>query len=196
MDDKSKDWVDFAKAKAVRFEIALEALGLLGSLRRDREQLQGVCPLHKASGDKESFGVHTGKQTFNCFARKKPGKMLDFVMRCKGIGAKEAAVWLMSLVDNGQVRTDGQQAAAGGQPAASEVRESVQVERSSNGAGEIKVAELGVLSAGETLRLTAREEWLLGLMAHTTHLTSCERLEEEWGLDRELGAGERGRRSS
>jgi DNA primase len=105
MDDKSKDWVDFAKAKAVRFEVALEALGLLGSLRRDREQLQGVCPLHKASGDKESFGVHTGKQTFNCFARKKPGKMLDFVMRCKGIGAKEAAVWLMSLVDNGQVRT-------------------------------------------------------------------------------------------
>jgi hypothetical protein len=45
MDDKSKDWVDFAKAKAVRFEVALEALGLLGSLRRDGEQLQGVCPL-------------------------------------------------------------------------------------------------------------------------------------------------------
>ena len=39
MDDKSKDWVDFAKAKAVRFEVALEALGLLGSLRRDGEQL-------------------------------------------------------------------------------------------------------------------------------------------------------------
>jgi hypothetical protein len=92
MDDKSKDWVDFAKAKAVRFEVALEALGLLGSLRRDGEQLQGVCLLHKASGDKKSFGVHIGKQTFNCFAGKKHGKMLDFVMRCKGTGHNGSAV--------------------------------------------------------------------------------------------------------
>jgi hypothetical protein len=49
MDDKPNDWVDFAAAKAVRFEVALEAFGLMGSLRRDGEQLQGVCPLHKAS---------------------------------------------------------------------------------------------------------------------------------------------------
>jgi hypothetical protein len=171
MDDKPKEWVDFAAAKAVRFEVTLEALGLMGSLRRDGEQLQGICPLHKAAGDKESFGVHTGKQTFNCFACKKHGKVLDFVMQVKGIGAKEAAVWLVSLVDKGEGQANGQQAAAGSQPTASEVRESVQVESSSNGAGEGKaalVAEHGVQSAGGTLQLTAREEWLLGLMAHAT----------------------------
>jgi len=66
-DDKPKDWVDFAAAKSVRFEVALEVLGLIGSLRRDGEQLQGMCPLHKTSGDKESFGVHMGKQTFEGF---------------------------------------------------------------------------------------------------------------------------------
>jgi DNA primase len=63
-------------------------LGLLGTLRRDGEQLQGICPLHKAAGEQESFGVHIGKQTFNCFACKKHGKVLDFVMQFKGIGAK------------------------------------------------------------------------------------------------------------
>jgi hypothetical protein len=51
-DEKPKDWVDFAKAKAVRFEVVLEALGLMGSLHRDGEQLQRVCPLHKVSGGK------------------------------------------------------------------------------------------------------------------------------------------------
>jgi CHC2 zinc finger len=160
MDDKPKDWVDFAKAKAVRFEVALEALGLMGSLRRDGEQLQGLCPLHKASGDKESFGVHIGKQTFNCFACKKHGKVLDFSMQFKGIGAKEAAVWLMSLVDKGEVQTNGEQAAAGGQPAASEVQESVQVESSSNGAGEVKtalIAEHSIQIGATRGELTERE---------------------------------------
>jgi hypothetical protein len=65
----------------VRFEVALEALGVMGSSRRNGEQLQEICPLHKeASSDKESFGVHIGRYTFNCSACKKHGKVLDFVM--------------------------------------------------------------------------------------------------------------------
>jgi hypothetical protein len=166
MEDKPKDWVDFTAAKAVRFEAALEALGLMGKLRRDGEQLQGICPLHNASGEKESFGIHLGKQTFNCFACKKHGKVLDFVMQYREIGAKEAAMWLLSLVDN-----------RGGQ-------ESVQVEGFSNGGGEVGhdagvqgaevqakavlIAEQATVSSNGKLQLTKREEWLLGLMAHAT----------------------------
>ena len=91
MDDQPNDWVDFAKAKAVRFGVALEALGLMGSLRRDGEQWQGVCPLHKASGDKESFGVHIGKHTYNCFARKKHGRSCSCTLRIIGLELFEAA---------------------------------------------------------------------------------------------------------
>jgi hypothetical protein len=119
-DEKPKDWVDFTAAKAVRFEVALDGLGLTAKMRRDGEQLQGVCPLHNASGEKESLGIHLGKQTFNCFACKKHGKVLDFVMQYKQIGAKEAAMWLLSLVDN------------------QGVQESVQVEGSSNSAGKVE----------------------------------------------------------
>jgi CHC2 zinc finger len=137
---KPKDWVDFAAAKAVRFEVVLEALGLLGSLHRDGEQLQGICPLHKASGEKkDSFGVHLGKQTFNCFACKKHGKVMDFVMQVKDTGAKEAAAWLVSLGDN------------------KEVQESVPRAVEGNGsAGEAKPASSAVHAVEG---LTAREVW-------------------------------------
>jgi len=156
-DDKPKDWVDFAAAKAVRFEVALEALGVMGSLRRDGEQLQGVCPLHKASGDKkESFGVHTGKQTFNCFACKKHGKVLDFVMQFKQIGAKEAAVWLMSLVDKREVQEHVQAEAAAGD-----------VGRAA-GDGAAVVQEAAPIAATPLPAiegLTAREAWLVAVIA-------------------------------
>jgi hypothetical protein len=157
MDDKPKDWGDFAAAKAVRFEVALEALGV--TLRRDGEQLQGVCPLHTSTSGKETLGVHLGKQTFNCFACKKHGKVLDFVMQFKQIGAKEAATWLLSLVNN------------------REVQESVQAEGSRNGAGvqlpEVQAttalgAEPAAMSGNGKPQLTERELWLLGLMAHAT----------------------------
>jgi hypothetical protein len=96
---------------------------------------------------------------------------LDFVMLFKGIGAKEAAVWLLSLVDNREVQADVHQVAAGAQPATGEGRESVHVESSGNGAGEAKtalVAEHPAQTVRERLQLTEREEWLLGLMAHAT----------------------------
>ncbi len=156
MDDKPKDWVDFAAAKAVRFEVALEALGLMGSLRRDGEQLQGICPLHKASGDKESFGVHTGKQTFNCFACKKHGKVLDFVMQVKQIGAKDAAVWLLSLVDK------------------EEVQERVPAETAAGDGGRVvgsgaavmqEAAHVEATSLPAIEGLTAREAWLAAVIA-------------------------------
>jgi hypothetical protein len=84
--------------------------------------------------------------------------VLDFVMQYKEIGAKEAALWLLSLVDN-----------RGGQ-------ESVQVKGSSNGAGQgeqdagVRIpevqakaalgAEHAAVSGNGKLQLTEREEWL------------------------------------
>lgn len=151
-DEKPKDWVDFTKAKAVRFEVALEALGLLATLRRDGEQLQGICPLHTSTSEKESFGVHTGKQTFNCFACKKHGKVLDFVMQYRDIDAKEAAQWLVSLVDNGEVQESVQVEAAG-------------VPAAGNGAVPSEKITESQARAATSAVFNEREVWLVGVIA-------------------------------
>ena len=90
-------FVDLSRAKQVPFVDALQELGLLEKLRRDGEELKGICPLH--GGDKESFGVHVSRGVFNCFACKKKGNVLDFVMHFKQVNVKEAGQWLIALLD-------------------------------------------------------------------------------------------------
>jgi hypothetical protein len=92
-----KDWVDFAAAKAVPFEMVMEATGLSGKLRRDGEEWKGICPLH--GGTKESFGFNVAKGYFKCFGCKRSGNVLDFVNQWlfEGKNIKDAARWLVAL---------------------------------------------------------------------------------------------------
>ena len=90
-------FVDLNRAKQVPFVDALEELGLLEKLRRDGDELKGICPLH--GGEKESFGVHVVRGVFNCFACKKKGNVLDFVMHMKKVSVKEAGQWLIDLLE-------------------------------------------------------------------------------------------------
>ena len=90
-------YVDLNRAKQVPFVDALQELGLLEKLRRDGEELKGICPLH--GGEKESFGIHVGRGVFNCFACKKKGNVLDFVMHFKQVNVKEAGKWLIDLLE-------------------------------------------------------------------------------------------------
>ena len=98
-------YVDFTVAKQVTFVDALAELGLLAGLRRDGDELKGICPLH--GGEKESFGVNVVKGYFNCFGCKKKGNVLDFVREFKKCGLKDAAQWLVDLLERlrEQVRT-------------------------------------------------------------------------------------------
>jgi hypothetical protein len=90
-------YVDLNRAKQVPFVDALQELGLLENLRRDGDELKGICPLH--GGEKESFGVHVSRGVFNCFACKKKGNVLDFVMFFKKVNVKEAGQWLIALLE-------------------------------------------------------------------------------------------------
>ena len=97
-------YVDLNRAKQVPFVDALHELGLLEALRRDGDELKGICPLH--GGEKESFGVHVGRGVFNCFACKKKGNVLDFVMHFKQVNVKEAGQWLIALLERSTDRQE------------------------------------------------------------------------------------------
>ena len=98
-------WIDFSRAKKVPFDAVIEALELSGKLKRYGDEYKGVCPLH--GGEKESFGFNIEKGLFHCFGCKKSGNLLDFVNHklFSGRQVKEAAGWLISLVD-GSVDND------------------------------------------------------------------------------------------
>lgn len=96
-DTKREGYVDFTVAKQVAFADALQELGLLASLRRDGDELKGICPLH--GGEKESFGVNVAKGFFNCFGCKKKGNVLDFVKLFRNVTLKEAGQWLVELLE-------------------------------------------------------------------------------------------------
>src|SRR3712207_1868764 len=86
----------FERAKAVGFEVALEALGLLQAMRRtSEEQLQGKCVLPKCGKSKDTLGVHLGMQSFHCFACHRKGDVIKFVAAYKETSGKEAALWLV-----------------------------------------------------------------------------------------------------
>jgi hypothetical protein len=90
-------YVDLNRAKQVPLVDALQELGLLENLRRDGDELKGICPLH--GGEKESFGVQVVRGVFNCFACKKKGNVLDFVMFFKKVSVKEAGRWLIDVLE-------------------------------------------------------------------------------------------------
>ena len=102
---RPEGWVDFSRAKKVPFDAVIEAMELSGKLRRYGDEYKGVCPLH--GGEKESFGFNVEKGLFHCFGCKRSGNLLDFVNHklFGGRQIKEAAKWLISLVD-GSVDND------------------------------------------------------------------------------------------
>jgi CHC2 zinc finger len=97
-------YVDLNRAKQVPFVDALQELDLLEHLRRDGDELKGICPIH--GGEKESFGVHVVRGVFNCFACKKKGNVLDFVMHFKQVNVKEAGQWLIALLERSTDRVE------------------------------------------------------------------------------------------
>ncbi len=147
-EEKPEGWVDFAAANSVPFGCVVSTLGL-DVKRTSGTQWQGVCPLHepKGEGRRESFGFNEAKGVFNCFACKKSGDLIRLMTFKKGTGAKEAAQWLMSLVDNG------------------EVQGSVQMEASGNGAGLGEPVAVSEAKPATSAHLTEREAWLVAVVA-------------------------------
>jgi len=99
--DKPEDWVDRRQALSVPFEVVLqELLPSTHVLARKGENLQGWCPIGEGHGKKDSFGVNVVKGVFNCYACKKKGNVIDFVMAFNGVPFKTAAQQLINLANN------------------------------------------------------------------------------------------------
>ena len=65
-------------------------------------ELTGWCPFGEEHGKKDSFSMNVEKKTFQCFACKARGSLLDFVAKFRNIDLREAAQWVASM-DGGTV---------------------------------------------------------------------------------------------
>lgn len=97
--DDQNPWIDFKQIKeSADVESVLERCGVLDGLQRQGAELFGWCPLGKSDqhGKADSFAFNTQKKTFQCFACKARGSILDFVSRLQGVGLREAATFVQS----------------------------------------------------------------------------------------------------
>lgn len=100
-----KDWVDFRAIKqAVSMQAVLDRYGI-NWLRKNRDERQGRCPIHKGEGNR-SFHVNMAKGAFQCFSCKARGNVLDFVAAMEKCSIREAALKLkdwFKVGENGKV---------------------------------------------------------------------------------------------
>jgi hypothetical protein len=93
----------FDRAKEVPFDLVLDKLGLLDELRRVGDEIRGKCPI---CGGERSFSANPVKGQFNCFRCRKGGDVTDFVARFQQKANKEAALWLVSLIEPAEEVSD------------------------------------------------------------------------------------------
>ena len=93
------NWLDFEAIKAsATVEGVLAHYGLLERLTRSGDELTGWCPLGtKQHGKKDSFAFNVAKKTFQCFACKQRGSVLDFVAKYQGLHLRESAEALQAI---------------------------------------------------------------------------------------------------
>lgn len=94
-------WLDFQKIKdGADVERVLSHYGVLEHLERRGAELVGWCPLGEEHGKSDSFAFNTTKKSFQCFACKARGSVLDFVRKYDGSDLRTAAVAVQKLMAN------------------------------------------------------------------------------------------------
>ena len=86
----------FDRAKHVTFDVVLGELGLLDTLKVAGDEIRGTCPLCKGE---RSFAANPVKGKFNCFRCHKGGDVIDFVAFYQKVEKKQAAEWLVTLLE-------------------------------------------------------------------------------------------------
>ena len=133
MKEGDEGWLDFkaikekADARAV-----LSHFGLLEHLEERGAELTGWCPFGDEHGKKDSFSMNVEKKTFQCFACKARGSLLDFVAKFRNIDLREAAQWVDSM-DGGATRDE----KSGGRPYGKSKGESVERDNVAEAGGDI-----------------------------------------------------------
>jgi hypothetical protein len=99
--DKS-DWLDFKEIKArTGVRPVLERFGILEHLEERGAELVGWCPFGKEHGKADSFSFNTEKRSFQCFACKARGSVLDFIAKHQGVGLRDAARIALDILGEG-----------------------------------------------------------------------------------------------
>jgi hypothetical protein len=101
--DKGSDWLDFKDIKArAQVRPVLGYFGILEHLEERGAELVGWCPLGKEHGKADSFAFNTEKRSFQCFACKARGSVLDFIGKYQGVSLREAAKIALEILGDGQ----------------------------------------------------------------------------------------------
>jgi hypothetical protein len=141
MKEGDEGWLDFkaikerADARAV-----LSHFGLLEHLEERGAELTGWCPFGDEHGKKDSFSMNVEKKTFQCFACKARGSLLDFVAKFENVDLREAAQMVQSIMGDGETKEEKK----GGRPYGKSKGESV--------------ARENVAESGETARNASRSD--------------------------------------
>lgn len=113
------DWIDFKSIKA-RAEVRpiLEHFGVLEHLEERGAELVGWCPFGKEHGKADSFSFNVEKRSFQCFACKARGSVLDFIGKHQGVGLREAARIALAILgeDSAAVPSEEHRTEAKGRP--------------------------------------------------------------------------------
>lgn len=109
--EEKTDWLDFKEIKAnTDVKAVLDHFELLQGLGEQRNkdgtlELVGWCPLGtKRHGKKDSFAFNLEKKTFQCFACKNRGSVIDFVAVFESKHIRESARLIAEI--NSGVSTD------------------------------------------------------------------------------------------
>lgn len=106
MKEGDEGWLDFKAIKEkADVRAVLSEFGLLEHLEQRGAELVGWCPFGDEHGKKDSFSMNAEKKTFQCFACKARGSLLDFVAKFQNVDLREAAQWVASLC-GGAVREE------------------------------------------------------------------------------------------
>lgn len=98
MKEGDEGWLDFKVIKEnTDVRLVLSHCGLLEHLEERGAELVGWCPFGDEHGKKDSFSMNVEKKTFQCFACKARGSVLDFVAKFRNANLREAAQWVLSL---------------------------------------------------------------------------------------------------
>jgi hypothetical protein len=116
--EKGGDWLDFKEIKArVDVRPVLEYFGILEHLEARGAELVGWCPLGREHGKADSFSFNIEKKSFQCFACKARGSVLDFVAKHQGVSLRDAAkVALEILGEDGAAMAQAEEREGKGRP--------------------------------------------------------------------------------
>lgn len=92
-------WLDFQIIKdAADVERVLDHCGVIEHLERRGDELVGWCPLGEEHGKADSFAFNVAKKSFQCFACKARGSVLDFMRKYQGSDLRTAALLVQEIM--------------------------------------------------------------------------------------------------